>query len=101
MKNHIKKLQKFDQERKSWLALSVVVAVGVLGINFGWNAVQTNHLIWVVASLGLIVAVVWWYWTMRLIRHLIESKLIESKILQEIVEDIRHIKDEVKNLPRD
>ena len=101
MKNHIETLKKFDQERKSWLVLSAFVAVGILGIIFGWNAVQTNHLIWVVSSLGLIIAVIWWHWTMRLIRHLIEHKIFEAVILQDIVEDIRHIKDEVKNLPKD
>jgi hypothetical protein len=101
MNNHIETLKKFDQERKSWLVLSAFVAVGILGIIFGWNAVQTNHLIWVVSSLGLIIAVIWWYWTMRLIRHLIEHKIFEAVILQDIVEDIRHIKDEVKNLPKD
>jgi hypothetical protein len=101
MNKHIETLQKFDQERKSWLVLSAFVAVGILGIIFGWNAVQTNHLIWVVSSLGLIIAVIWWYWTMRLIRHLIEHKIFEAVILQDIVKDIRHIKDEVKNFPKD
>ena len=101
MKNHIEKLQNFDRERKSWLVLSAFVSIGAIGVIFGWNAVQTNHLIWVVSSLGLVIAVIWWYWTMRLIRHLIEHKIVESTILQELVEDIRHIKDEVKNLPKD
>ena len=101
MKNHIEKLQNFDRERKSWLVLSAFVAIGAMGIIFGWNAVQTNHLIWVVSSLGLVIAVIWWYWTMRLIQHLIEHKIVESTILQELVEDIRHIKEEVKNLPKD
>jgi len=101
MKNHIEKLQNFDRERKSWLVLSAFVSIGAIGVIFGWNAVQTNHLIWVVSSLGLVIAVIWWYWTMRLIRHLIEHKIVESNILQELVEDIRHIKEEVKNLPKD
>jgi ABC-type bacteriocin/lantibiotic exporter with double-glycine peptidase domain len=101
MKNHIEKLQNFDRERKSWLVLSAFVSIGAIGVIFGWNAVQTNHLIWVVSSLGLVIAVIWWYWTMRLIRHLIEHKIVESSILQELVEDIRHIKEEVKNLPKD
>ena len=69
MKNHIEKLQNFDRERKSWLVLSAFVSIGAIGVIFGWNAVQTNHLIWVVSSLGLVIAVIWWYWTTRLIRH--------------------------------
>lgn len=101
MKKHIELLEKFDQERKSWLVLSSFVAAAIVGIIFGWNVVQTNHLIWLVSSLGLTIAVIWWYWTMRLIRHLIEHKIFESTVLQDIVEDIRHIKDEVKNLPKD
>jgi ABC-type bacteriocin/lantibiotic exporter with double-glycine peptidase domain len=72
------------------------VAAGLLGIIFGWNAVQQYHLVWLVVGGGLIISMIWWFWTMRLINHLIHYKVTESEILNDIVEDIRAIKDEVR-----
>jgi hypothetical protein len=96
IKKHIEELHIIDSQRKGWLVLSAVVAAGVLGIIFGWNAVQQYHLVWLVVSGGLIVSMIWWYWTMKLIRHLIHYKVTESEILIDIVADIRAIKNEVQ-----
>jgi ABC-type bacteriocin/lantibiotic exporter with double-glycine peptidase domain len=96
IKKHIEELHIIDSQRKGWLVLSAFVASGLLGIIFGWNAVQQYHLVWLVVSGGLIVSMIWWYWTMRLINHLIHYKVTESEILSDIVEDIREIKNEVR-----
>ena len=96
IKKHIEELHIIDSQRKGWLVLSAVVTAGVLGIIFGWNAVQQYHLVWLVVSGGLIISMIWWYWTMRLIRHLIHYKVTESEILIDIVTDIRAIKTEVQ-----
>jgi ABC-type bacteriocin/lantibiotic exporter with double-glycine peptidase domain len=96
IKKHIEELHIIDSQRKGWLVLSAFVASGLLGIIFGWNAVQQYHLVWLVVSGGLIVSMIWWYWTMRLINHLIHYKVTESEILSDIVEDIRMIKNEVR-----
>jgi len=93
LKEHVEDLHKIDNQRKGWLALSAFVVAAITGIIFGWNWVHSNHLIWLVVSIGLILAVIWWYWTMRLIRHLIQHKVTESEILTEVVEDIRYIKN--------
>jgi ABC-type bacteriocin/lantibiotic exporter with double-glycine peptidase domain len=95
LKEHIKDLHQIDNQRKGWLFLSAFVSAAVLGIIFGWNWVNEYHLVWVFVSAGLVLAVVWWYWTMRLIRHLIQYKTTESEILQDIVADIRYIKNKV------
>jgi ABC-type bacteriocin/lantibiotic exporter with double-glycine peptidase domain len=96
IKKHIEELHIIDSQRKGWLVLSAVVAAGLLGIIFGWNAVQQYHLVWLVVGGGLIISMIWWFWTMRLINHLIHYKVTESEILNDIVEDIRAIKDEVR-----
>ena len=93
IKEHIEDLHKIDNQRKGWLVLSAFVVAVVLGIIFGWGWVYSNHLIWLAVSTGLIVTLVWWYWTMRLVRHVIQYKLAESEILQEVVDDIRYIKN--------
>lgn len=93
LKEHVEDLHKIDNQRKGWLVLSAFVVSAITGIIFGWNWVHSNHLIWLFVSAGLILAVVWWYWTMRLIRHLIQHKVTESEILTEVIEDIRYIKN--------
>lgn len=95
LKQHVEDLHKIDNQRKGWLALSAFVAAGVLGLIFGWNWVNDNHLIWVIVSGGLMISVIWWYWTMKLIRHLINHKLTEAEILHEVIEDIRYIRNNV------
>jgi hypothetical protein len=95
LRQHIEELHIIDSQRKGWLVLSAFVASGVLGIIFGWNSVQEYHLVWVVVSLGLIISMIWWYWTMRLVRHLIHYKVTESEILTDIVKEIQYIKREI------
>jgi ABC-type bacteriocin/lantibiotic exporter with double-glycine peptidase domain len=93
IKKHVEDLHKIDNQRKAWLVLSGFVVAVVLGIIFGWGWVHSNHLVWLAVSAGLIATTVWWYWTMRLVRHVIQYKLTESEILQEVVEDIRYIRN--------
>ena len=95
LRQHIEELHIIDSQRKGWLVLSAFVSSGILGIIFGWNSVQEHRLVWVVVSLGLIISVIWWYWTMRLVRHLIHYKETESEILTDIVKEIRYIKKEI------
>jgi predicted membrane channel-forming protein YqfA (hemolysin III family) len=92
---HIAQLHIIDNERKGWLFLSVFVSMAVLGIIFGWSSVRESHLIWLVVSLGMVLSVVWWYWTMRLIRRMLQFKREESEILLGIVKEIRYIKNKV------
>lgn len=98
LKHHLNQLHQFDTERRGWLVLSGFVVVAVLGVIFGWNLVVQSHLIWLVVASGLTISVVWWYWTMKLVRHLINSKEDEYMILTEIVEHIHSIKEDVKKL---
>lgn len=92
---HIEQLHIIDNERKGWLVLSGFVAASILGIIFGWNMVLQNHLIWLVVAGGLTISVVWWYWTMKLIRQMIEFKREESEVLLDIVKEIQYIKNKV------
>ena len=98
LKHHLNKLHQFDTERRGWLVLSGFVVIAVLGVIFGWNLVVQSHLIWVIVSAGLTISVVWWYWTMKLVRHLISSKTDEYLILSEIIQGIQEVKQDVKNL---
>jgi len=98
LKKHLDKLQNFNNERKGWLALSGFVVAAVLGIIYTWKSVVDNHLIWITISGGFTLLVIWWYWTMMIIRHVLESKTSEYEILHEIIVSIQEIKEDVKKL---
>jgi hypothetical protein len=95
IKKHIEDLHNINSQRKRWLFLSAFVAFSILGIIFGWDAVQSSHVGWIVISIGLMVAMAWWYWTMRIVRYLIHYKVTESELLLDLVKDIQEIKVEV------
>jgi hypothetical protein len=96
LNTHLEKLHQFDNERRGWLALSVFVITAVLGIIFNWPFIDKNHLVWAVMSVAFVTSITWWYWTMKVVRHLIESKEAEYRLLYQIVEDVQIIRAEVK-----
>jgi hypothetical protein len=91
-------ISKLNIERKLWLALSGLVVAASFVLFLSWNTIQINHLQWVFVTLGITVSMIWWFWTMRLIRIILNHRLTEVEILQEIVNDIKDIKINVANL---
>lgn len=100
---HAKKLEKFNQERVFWLKLSAFVCIVILLILADWNILRVSDYIWYFVIAGLTVAVLWWYWTMRIFRHILTHRVEELVILKEIVEDVKDVKNELKkiNIPID
>lgn len=96
LKDHVKKLEKFNQERIFWLRISGFVSVAVLLILADWNSLKVSDYLWYFVIAGLLIAVLWWYWTMRIFRHVLEHRIEEIVILKEIVEDIKDVKQELK-----
>ena len=93
--NQIKKLNKLDTERKSWLIVSAFIIISTLGIIFDWNSIVLCRLQYTFVGAGLVTSVVWWFWTMRLIRLLIDHRMAEAETLREILTDIRSIRQEI------
>jgi len=96
---HIQHLNLFNNQRKAWLTLSVFVVSAVAFIIVDWNQI-TPKMMWLLASAGCLTAVVWWYWTMRIIRQLIDHRKEESEILHDIIVVIKEIKEDIKKLPK-
>jgi hypothetical protein len=100
LQKHLAHLREIDSERKYWLGISVFVVITIIGVVFNWDYVVNDKIAWLVVTLGLTITVVWWYWTMKIVRHLLESKNDEYEILNEVVCTIKEIKEDVKNLPK-
>lgn len=98
LKTNIQKLKQFDQDRIVWLKLSGLALIVVILLIIDWSIFGTNKLYWILISFGLILSVSWWYWTMKLIRDLLKHRLVEMEILSDIVNDIKEIKKDVRNI---
>jgi hypothetical protein len=98
LKSHLEKIKKFDNDRILWLRLSGFVAIAILVIIFDLTFFKVEGVHWILISIGLILSVCWWYWTMKIIRELLSHRLAEVEILHNIVLDIREIKEDVKKL---
>lgn len=94
----IKALEKFDSERIFWLKLSAFVVLVILFSIFEWSLIQRYDLGWYVFAAGTTISVIWWYWTMRLIRATLSHRQEEVKVLIDLVEDIKAIKQQVNDL---
>lgn len=93
-------INKLNIERKLWLVLSILVVAASVISFLSWNSIQVYHLQWVFVTSGITISMIWWFWTMRLIRIILNHRLVEIEILQEIVNDIKDIKNNVANLKK-
>jgi uncharacterized protein (DUF2062 family) len=91
-------LLRFDAQRKFWLAISGFFAAAVIAIIYKWNDILSSHLVWITASVMLTISVIWWYWTMRVIRTILRHRHSEIEILHDLIVDIKEIKTEVSKL---
>lgn len=101
LKSHLASLSQIDRQRVIWLRISGFIAVAILSIIVSWDSIYQNHLSVLVVSLGLIISVIWWYWTMIIIRKLVTARVEENKLLTQLAQDFEELKgaiQEFKNL---
>ena len=98
IKTNLQKLKQFDQDRIVWLKLSGLAFLAVIIIIIDWLFFGVNKIYWVLVSLGLLLSMGWWYWTMKLIRDLLKHRIAELEILSDIVSEIKEIRKDVKNI---
>jgi hypothetical protein len=97
LNSHSQTLENLNRQRILWLRISGFIAVSILIILFDWNLIYKYNLSILVVSIGLLVSVVWWYWTMSIIRKLIEARINEARILVMMSLDIEEMKTLLKN----
>jgi hypothetical protein len=49
-------------------------------------------IILILGALGILLAFVWWVWTMNTINKVIEHRVEEQHLIRSILEDIRELK---------
>ena len=96
---HQKDIEKLSNQRRWWLYASSIVFSGIILLIFGWEWISNLHsrgVWWVIISFMLIISINWWYWTMRVIRILIQYQEVEYAILKIILEDVDHFRKNLK-----
>lgn len=100
IQDHTAELEKIYEQRRRWLFISSLVVASVLLVVFGCEFIDSynnKHIWWLIVSIGLLLSVNWWYWTMKSISSLVRSIYAEYEILNEITSEIEEIRVIIKN----
>ena len=96
-----KDLDALHNQRRLWLWASSIVFWAIICIIFAWDWIDGLHsksIWWFIVSCMLILSINWWYWTMRVIRKLVNHQAVEYDLLKSILHDLARIKKDVKDL---
>ena len=98
LSHHLTDLQEINRQRKYWLVLSAFVVAVVSYIIFDWNRLLNKDYLylWTLVTFGLTICIVWWYWTMSIVRVFLRHRKEETEILYDLVVDIKDIKENIK-----
>ncbi|MGA1049357.1 MAG: hypothetical protein ACO3UU_15230 [Minisyncoccia bacterium] len=91
----LKELDTLESQRIFWLKLSGFVAVVILVVIYKWDYFISSKLEWLIISAGLTLSVIWWYWTMVIIKKLIMYKRHETEVIDQMMDSIKSIKQEI------
>lgn len=98
LKNHIQDLKQIGFERRAWLVLSAFVVFSIGFIIFGSNQLEKLHILWIIGGIGLLISMVWWYWSMRIINKLVVHREEEIAVLNDLCIDIKEVRQEIREL---
>lgn len=94
----LKELDKLNQHRKRWLILSALVIISLSFILYDWIFLKEENILWAIGTIGLMLSIAWWYWTMRMIKILISHRFGETEILKDLYQDIKEIRADIKKI---
>lgn len=103
-KVHNLKINYLNSQRQYWLYASSVAVSGIILLMVFWDfldGMRSTTIWWIIVSIMLIVSINWWYWTIKLIRILIDQRKDEIKIINELVIDIKLIKSSISELNKE
>ena len=99
-KKYISDLNKIDLQRKFWLRISFFVVIAVVGVIYGWDNISNQWIKWILVSFSSTVSVVWWYWTMRLIRLNITQRKAEAREVERTINELHDAIDDFKDITK-
>jgi len=100
LKTHLLNLNRMTHERRAWLALSAFIIVTISFLVFDSKELIEHGVLWPLAIFGILISAAWWYWVMRTIRLLLQHEREEVEVLISIVEDVKEIKEEIREVTK-
>jgi hypothetical protein len=94
-------INRLNNQRILWLTFSSLIFLGVIILIFFSNKIndlQSQSVWWLIGSIGLLVSVNWWYWTLMLVRNVLQHQIDTITILSEITKDVKEIKTDITEL---
>ena len=101
IKQHSKEMDQINRQRRLWLYASLYVFTGIAMLMIGWEWLTNLHsdYVWTgIVMLMLVISINWWYWTMGMVRKLLNHQRLELELISELTHDIRSIKIDVQDL---
>lgn len=99
LEQHKIDMEKINRQRTWWLYASSIVFVLIIFLIFGWDwlsDLKSRTIWWLVVSCMLIISVNWWYWTMSVVRIIIEYQETEYDLIKRIIFDIKGLKKDLQ-----
>ena len=96
-------ISRLNKQRFRWLAFSSIIFVVVTLIIFFSEKINNLHsqtIWWIIGSMGLLLSINWWCWTLTLIRSVLQHQIDTVIILSEITNDVKKIKTDIDDLYR-
>lgn len=95
---HIKKLNILSIQRKWWIRFSILVVLFVGFIYIDFITQNMNIMHWIIIGGGFFIAIIWWYWSMHLVREILNHKHYEAEILKHLVDEVKELKNSIKSI---
>lgn len=99
------KISRFKKDVKSitrrkniWVGFSAFAIISLITIIFTWDKLESRFVLWVVGTIGTVILINWWYWTMLLIFNLLSCQYQMIDILDEITIDVKLIREDVLSI---
>jgi membrane protein YdbS with pleckstrin-like domain len=89
-------LHSLNKERVFWLKISIFIVLISLLTIFNWEYLADTNIVYILTSLGIIISIIWWYWTMMIIRKLITFKIAETELLKDIVDNVQYVREKLQ-----
>jgi hypothetical protein len=96
-------LTKFKTQYNYWIKFSVIFLILLISTFIEWNNLVSLHRIdlWIgIVLFFTLIAAGWWYWTMFLVKTLVDQRQEEIKILNDVIADLKDIKNNLTNLDK-
>ena len=98
-----KTLTKFKIQFNYWIKFSVLFIFLLILTFVEWDDIASLNRtdIWIgITAFFSLVAAGWWYWTMFIVKTLMNQRQEEINILNDVIRDIRDIKNNLTNLDK-